>query len=439
MPTWKEQTIGEVIAEFVEQVESLSTSLSLAMHVIQLSHRRADKSYNDFIEKHCKEENKDGESYILVPIEQDHRFTVLKKRVRRTATSFSVVPRSFLVSLVSSYDAFLGKLVGVLFRTKPEMLKSSDRTMTYSQLSEFSSIVEAREHLLDKEVETLLRKSHGEQFDWLENKFSIKLRVDLPVWPAFIEVTERRNLFVHADGIVSNQYLKLCKDLGYPIAEKVDVGSVLGVSPAYFQSAYEAIFEVAVKLGQVLWRKIKPDDLEDADIKLSDICYDLLEEKKYKLAQKLLDFASSAAMKHSNEKSRLIFLVNRTQAYKWDGQAEEASRIVESQDWSATEATFQLAASVLRDRFDEATHLIEKIGANGYPTKVHYKTWPLFQEIRKNKKFAEVFEKVFGDPLEKTLIERTNPSTGDAAKMTPEKKLPKLLISEYHQITPALA
>jgi len=166
---------------------------------------------------------------------------------------------------VSSYDAFLGKLVGALFRIKPELLKSSDRTLTYLQLSDFDSISEAREHLLEKEIETLLRKSHSEQFEWLENRFAVKLRVDLPIWPTFIEVTERRNLFVHSDGIVSSQYLKVCREHEVALDSETKQGSQLEVPHVYFKSAYEAIFEIGVKLGQVLWRKLKPSDIEVAE------------------------------------------------------------------------------------------------------------------------------------------------------------------------------
>jgi hypothetical protein len=397
----KRVTVGDSIQEFVEQIESLAASLPLAMLAIQAAHRAAQKSYDEFVEKNCKKETRDGEDYIVVPFEHHDRYTVLKKRVQQTSVAHSVVPRSFQVSLVSSFDAFLGKLVGVLFRLRPELLKSSDRELTFSQLSDFGSIEEAKEYLLEKEIETLLRKSHSEQFDWLENKFAIKLRVDLPTWPTFIEVTERRNLFVHSDGVVSRQYLKVCHDQHVQLDAATKQGSQLGVTQAYFRMAHEAIFEIGVKLGQVLWRKLKPSDAEEADDNLSDLCYDLIKEGKYRLAQKLLDFACCSAMKHADEKHRLIFLVNRAQAYKWDNQVEKALEIVACQDWTATAPAFQMAAAVLRDKYDDAIGIMKDIGSEGMPHKVQYKTWPLFREIRKTKEFGVAFEKIFGEPLGK--------------------------------------
>lgn len=35
----------------------------------------------------------------------------------------SVIPRSFLVALISEYDAFLSALIRVMYTVKPEMLK----------------------------------------------------------------------------------------------------------------------------------------------------------------------------------------------------------------------------------------------------------------------------------------------------------------------------
>ena len=106
-------------------------------------------------------------------------------------------------------------------------------------------------------------------------------------------------------------------------------------------------------------------------------------------------------MKHGDEKRRLIFLVNRAQAYKWDGQSAKALEIVASQDWSATGAGFRLAAAVLRDRNEEAILVMKEIGSEGDIHKVHYKTWPLFKEIRKTREFTEAFEEVFNEPIGK--------------------------------------
>jgi hypothetical protein len=244
-----------------------------------------------------------------------------------------------------------------------------------------------------------LRKSHSEQFDWLEERFSIELRKDLPIWPTFIEVTERRNLFVHAGGVVSNQYIKICRQHGYNLDASVAIGTELGVTGAYFRTAYEAIYEIGVKLAHVLWRKMKPSDIEEADRHLSNRCYDLLKESKNELAKVLLDFATTTLKRHSDVEARLTFVVNRAQAYKWTGDEEETIKIISAEDWSATSYKFKLAKAVLTNDFSGATTIMKRIGANAFPSKSDYRDWPLFKEFRKSEEFQKTFEEVFGEPF----------------------------------------
>jgi hypothetical protein len=318
------------------------------------------------------------------------------------------VPRSFVVSLISQYDAFLGRLIRAIFLLKPELLNASDKNLTLAQLLEFRSIEEAREHILEKEVETVLRKSHAEQFQWMENKFDMPLRKGLDVWPVFVELTERRNLFVHASGVVSSQYLKACCEHGVKADRKPEIGEQLEVDPQYFYQAYKALFEIGVKLAHVLWRKFQPDDLENADKNLIDVGYEPLYEEKYGLAKVIFDFACVTLKKHSNGERRRILVVNRALAYKWSGDEKKAKDIVANEDWSDTSDTFKLAEAVLLDDFPRALSIMKAIGKSESPNTHDYRTWPLFKEIRKTPEYQKLFEDIFGEPLNRVSLDSIN-------------------------------
>jgi len=390
--------IAPVLDVFIKHVDSLAETLPLTMVAIQLAGDLTQRAYQKFVSERCEKKEEDGKEVFVVDIPDVHQFSKLEKRLDRIRIANKNVPRSFVVSLVSHYDHFLGKLVKVLFYLKPEMLRASDKVLTLSQLLEFPSIEEAKEFILEKEIETLLRKSHSEQFEWLENRFGIQLRKDLPVWPTFIEVTERRNLFVHAGGVVSNQYIKVCESHGYDVDASLTAGVELGVSKAYFESAYAAIYEIGVKLAHVLWRKLAPSDLEQADKHLSNACYDLLKEEKYTLAKILLDFATITLKKHADSNSRRVFVVNRAQAYKWSGDEQGAHNIIKGEDWSDTSDEFKLAEAVLLNDFGKAATIMKKIGSDGYPSKSSYRDWPLFKEFRQSEEFLTTFEEIFGEP-----------------------------------------
>jgi hypothetical protein len=254
-----------------------------------------------------------------------------------------------------------------------------------------------------------LRKSHSEQFEWLENKFKIRLRQDLVVLPRFIELTERRNLFVHTGGYASAQYLENCR------IHKIDCsgikrGTRLGVKPEYFRSAHAAVFEIGVKLAHVLWRKLISDERKLADSNLERIGYELLVEERYDLAKAVLDFATDVLKQYSSEAVRLQFLVNRILAYKWSGENKRVLELLEEQDFSALDEKFKLAAAALRSNTEEAIRLVRRIGAIGEIALESYREWPLFKELRTQPAFQEAVMEVFGQPLNEVRVIRSESS-----------------------------
>lgn len=270
----------------------------------------------------------------------------------------------------------------------------SGRSLTFSDLSEFDLIESAKNYIAEKEAEDLIRKSHAEQFEWLERTFSVTLRKDLSIWPAFIELTERRNLFVHTDGIVSSQYLSSCRKHGF--IPEVKVGQRLGVDLAYLEQAHACLYEVGVKLGQVLYRKLFPKELKIADARLNDICYELIQDEKYNLAKTLLNFATGVLKKHASQHSRLLFTINYALAFKLSGDAQRCKTILDEVDWTAADDVFKLAVAVLRKEYGLACKLMLQIGPkHGWLTKNEYQEWPLFRDFRKSSEFRKCYKRIF--------------------------------------------
>jgi hypothetical protein len=65
-------------------------------------------------------------------------------------------------------------------------------------------------------------------------------------------------------------------------------------------------------------------------------------------------------------------------------------------DFSAANDDFKLAELVLKDDFDNAAKLVEKIGSKSeYTTEHSYREWPIFKEFRKSENFIKAFEAAF--------------------------------------------
>jgi len=366
---------------FLRHIDAIRDTLPMTMLLIEPYNKKSNDNYLKFVKENAKEiEDDNGKKKILVKAEEAKLYDTLERNASISGIASKIIPESLFVSLISQYDAFLTRLLQAIYEIKPEILNGSERNLSFSQLVEMENIRDAREFIIDKEIDTVLRKSHSEQFDYLEKLLAIKLREKLPIWQTFIEVTERRNLLVHCDGNISTQYLKNCKDHNCSI-EKNKVGERLGVSYDYFIKAYKCLYEIAVKLTHTLWRKLLETDLKSADGELNDICYNLITSKSYDLADILLEFAGGQR-KFFNDALKNISIINAALSKYLQSKKEDTQKILAAKDWSASSDDFKLANAVLNDNYSTAYELMRKIGNNGEVDRSDYKQWPLFSIIR---------------------------------------------------------
>jgi hypothetical protein len=396
------KNLNKNLETFLRHIDAIRDTLPMTMLLIQPYNKKANDDFMKFLKENVKEiEDDNGKKRILVKSDESKIFETLERNASTSALASKIIPESLFVSLISQYDAFLTRLLRAIYEIKPDVLNGSERNLTFSQLVEMETIENAREFIIDKEIDTVLRKSHSEQFDYLEKLIGMKLRENLPIWQTFIEITERRNLLVHCDGVVSNQYLKNCIEHKYKI-DNVKVGDRLGAEPKYFSSAYKCLYEIATKLTHTIWRKYLITDLKAADGELNDVCFHLINSKSFELADILLEFGC-AQKKHFNDSSKNVFIVNGSLSKYLQEKKEEAKEILDKKDWSASSDDFKLAYTVLIDDFERAYEIMIKIGDKGEVDKSDYKQWPLFNKIRKEDKFKKTYQTIFKE--EYTVME----------------------------------
>jgi hypothetical protein len=397
-PEVERATFGPEIDLFTSHVEAIGGVLIGMVLAVQEMTKTAKNRLSAFEDDHCEvTEEVDVLRTIKIQYADFKEWTNLQRQYEHFELSRVLLPRSLLVSLISQYDAYLGRLLRTVFVRKPEILNTSERKISFETLTQFSSLDEVREHILEKEVEAILRSSHADQFNWMEKTFGLSLTKDLPSWPTFVEITERRNLFVHTDGIVSSQYMAVCKLHGCRLDGSTKEGGQLGVPQGYFKAAHDCIYEIGVKLGHVLWRKLFPGEREEADSNFSRLTYDLIDKQEYELAIRLLDFGCDYFKKFSNEVNALTFVVNRAQAYKWRGDEKRCKSIMSAVDWSAKEDKFRLADAVLAEDWSRAALIMKRLGHQGPIHQTHYRDWPLFRDLRNQEIFLTTYEQVFGE------------------------------------------
>lgn len=207
-----ESTFQDIINSYIKHLNSLAEVVPFVMELVVGKIKVESNHLDEFISEKGIRKNSDEEEdknndnnkseKLLIPADDIKYFMDLNDKIEASSIAYKFLPINFIVSFVSQYDAYLGNLIRQIFITKPDILNSSEKSLQFSDLVTFKSIEEATESIIEKEIETVLRESHFNQFQWLEKKLNMKLRADLPNFPDFIEITERRNLFTHCNGIV---------------------------------------------------------------------------------------------------------------------------------------------------------------------------------------------------------------------------------------------
>lgn len=376
---------------YIRHLESIYNTLPMTMILLEPFRKKADEELKEFHSKKITEEkDKDGDTVLLMKLEDKPTFDGLQRNLAISSIAHKVIPESLFVSLISQYDAFMGRIIEAMYRIRPEMLNSSEKSLTFSQIIQLGGIEEAREYILEKEIDSVIRDSHSDHFAYLENKLGIPLRKELKIWTKFVEITERRNLFVHCDGIVSRQYLAKCNENNIDLND-IKLGDQLSVPLEYFEESFKILYELAVKLTHTIWRKLEIDEIESADDHLNNICYSLLEIGEFNLADNLLEFACEQK-RHFNEASKNILIINRILSKYLQNKTDDCKKMIEGKDWSACNDEFKIAILILQDKNEEVYQMMRKIGNGHRLGRDEYKMWPLFYKIRKKAKFKETFK-----------------------------------------------
>lgn len=388
----------EAIDKFLELMNSQIDAFPILLNTLAVNVKTCGGHFKKFIEDRKVKVEKDessNEIVYTVNMESGKEFERVQNELLCALNAFSLIPRNTVVAMVSLYDAFLADLLECAYKVKPELLNACEKEFSYSEIVQFESIDNLKKHIIEKEVESIIRESHIKQFEILSKKFNVELAKDLDSYNDFIEITERRNLFVHKNGKVSSQYLKTCK--GRPIDhndEDIQIGEELDASPMYVEHCYKTLFEIGVKLGQVIWRKLE-NDLEKADDSLIDIGYTLIKNRKYQLACIITDFSCKPYVKHFNNENEYILQVNRALSYYLNGDIDKCKEIIDVIDWSGTELKFQMAYKVLLEQFDDAIIIMKSIGKTD-KMRSAYADWPLFNSFRNTQQFKNTYKEIYG-------------------------------------------
>ncbi len=344
----------------------------------------------------------------------------------RDDRSMNILARSLVIQMFCELDAFMGALLRQLYSDKAELLNTISREIPISELVTFDSIDAAKASIIDKEIDNFRRESYVEQFTQLEKRFNLQLR-KFPEWSEFVEMSQRRNIFTHNDGVVSNQYLSICRREGCKLEDNLKVGSQLDATPKYLFRTATVISKTGFMLCHTLWSKIFPDEVESMHNSINSALYGRLEDKQWSAAAAIGAFSLTEPMKRSLPDLDLrVRVINNAIALKFSGDDNGCSNMLSSMDWSASYRDFKLAIAVLKDNNEEAVRLMKDIGKKGeLINQDAYHAWPLFEKLRDTPEFYSAYESIYGEAYSESVPTSEEPIAASISVPSNSKEIAK--------------
>ncbi|GGH55353.1 hypothetical protein GCM10008014_24890 [Paenibacillus silvae] len=316
-----------------------------------------------------------------------------------------ILINSLYLNIFSQFDEFIGELLTVLFNLRPGLLEESEKNFSVSDIFSYPNIEMFKKSIIEKEIDTIRRESYVKQIEIFEKKFKVKLK-EFENWSEFVEVTQRRNIIMHCGGIVTEQYINICKENGYEdISSK---GSKVDINVEYLNSSIFIMLEVGIKLVQVLWRKQFKHELNAADNALNSIIFQMLHQEEFEFSLIISEFALKLP-NISDLEMKFFFLINHCIALKQLEMKNELEKTLKSVDWTVVNSELQIAKKILSDTDEDLVETMLQVGAEGKYFNQHaYATWPLFQLANNNQHFKTGFFNLYNITLEEYLNKVAN-------------------------------
>jgi len=347
-----------------------------------------------------REPERIGENYRIGKILDNQVSAVIEtmSKINRLRDGLDYLPTAIFLSLIATFDTQMSDIVRAMLRIKSDRLKMSARQIPLSKIMAAKDIQEIVEEQIIEEVYLFSRGSHDDQVAFLEENFSIEIRKSWKRWPDFIEIFERRNLVAHGERNYTKRYVDICSSHGFDEAKK-HIGNTVHLNKSYLYKSLSILSEFALLTIFMLWRKHVPAERDQAFEAINEVSFSCINNHRYRLASRLCEFAISLKNSGIKEAQRLRIVVNLASAYMHMKENDEAEKVLNREDWSATSDDFQISVAALRKDIKEVTRILPMIKAAGRLDADEFRTWPVFNFIKDDQEFLDEFKRVYGEPL----------------------------------------
>jgi hypothetical protein len=321
------------------------------------------------------------------------RFERITNKVLVNIKQIPMIFTSSLISMVTYFELLVAKLIQERLMAHPEAMNIKQKTLTISQIEEIGSLEEAKNFLVEQEVNDLMHEGLKSWMEYFSNKMKINLGNLKDNIEEVNEVFSRRHLFVHNGGVVNNIYLtRVSKEY----RGSLSVGDQITVNMEYFSNALKLFKKFGILLGLETWKR-NTKDSKERDGFILNYVYELLIEDNWDLAASLCQFVMSDTNVTSS--NRWVAQINYWLSQKRSGKFDSVVEEITDADLSALSAEYQLCRYALLHKVDSFFHLLE----HAYPNPIgiqQLEEWPVFRDIRETPEYFDFVKEKSQNPVE---------------------------------------
>lgn len=321
--------------------------------------------------------------------------------IKKLSLAKTIFASHSIVMLVSTLEVFLNTVFRCLYLNIPQKIKLEEKMVSLKNIIQLSDFSKIKESVIDDEIIAMFKSTSLIDIILnLDADMKLGLKDHCNCLDNFIEIIERRHLYVHSRGRANRKYLQKV-----PKSDTHE-GAYLQVTDEYFKKVYICLFEIGLRIGDAIFRRIFPKQMDKADTSLNiQVGFPLLENKEWHLANIVFDYALGLPKKYkSTDENYLIFFINKCICLENLKRKKEMLQLLESQDWSSSSREFKLAVEVLKENYKKAEYIMSQMTKKQISDE-NFRTWPLFNTFRKTEYFQRSYKKLFGKKYSPKILD----------------------------------
>jgi len=298
-----------------------------------------------------------------------------------------ILTRSSFITLNNYFESLFSDLLTFYFKNYPGLLTDKKISISISDLSKYSSIEEANEDLIIREIENLLLELNFEELKkYFRDTLKISLEEKVINWERINEIRERRHIIVHNNSVVNKKYINRSNNI-----DNLKLGDNIQIDAKYFKNSLDEIKLAGALLIFNCWGAWDKENATDGIAEIMNLTFEMLKSGMFDYVIKLCEYAKSNIKPQNDDEEDYLLRIhyNNCIALKRLNNKEKLNQNLKKIKVGTLSPIFKLAHAILSD--DSATYL-EHLEKAQLVDKLSYEKvleWPLFEDIRLNPDLLE--------------------------------------------------